>query len=371
MTKSILVLFVVVVLAVMGSCATGPPSESAEPGRTTDADQADQLDFMEDIARRTTQQTDSGDVYSALLPGIIGDLKNCQMMADDPESLMASYTEMVHAYAFDLEDRGYSDADQATVDNEAYWRAVIALPAGDITAMLVRLSLLMRDGQLKRSEIMLMFCLYDRNPAWERDGRILSLVQEDINRVSAESERLIEEGIAQWDRGERQAGIESYRAALGVFPKDPWALWELGHDRIAHDPHFPRSQDFENLYALIREIDPHYEMAWYQGQMTPSRRQWAGAVSDKILPAYQRLWGGEDSVANMHRLAEGYRVIGEYEFAFYALKYVLFHDFRGEFDDRTVADARTCLSELGMENVLPYFDEFLRDTESYMASMRR
>jgi len=91
----------------------------------------------------------------------------------DPTGEIRQYAQSVIDYAKDLETYGFENMEKATVQNEKYWKAVVTLTAKDITALLTRLLLLMREGELKRARILLLYCLYDKNENWERDTRIL------------------------------------------------------------------------------------------------------------------------------------------------------------------------------------------------------
>jgi tetratricopeptide (TPR) repeat protein len=216
-------------------------------------------------------------------------------------------------------------------------------------------------SEIGRAEVMLLYCYYDMNQDWDRDSRLLTSIQEYIGETREEANSLVEEGIRLWDRGDREAAAANYRAALAVHPRSPWALWELGHDRLNSVPDFQFSPEFHEFYAIIRQVDPHYELAWFQGDMSGGRRELALTLRDDLLPAYYALWQGKDPVENMRVLGDSYFEIGEYEFAFYAYKWVLFHTFTGQFDRHCVAQARLCLEELGMAEVVPYFNEFLVD----------
>ena len=88
------------------------------------------------------------------------------------------------------------------------------------------------EGELRRAKIVFLFCLYDQNQSWDRDGRILQEVANDTCRIEQESNSLVEEGIRRWDQGQRRQALELYHAALDIFPKNPWALWELALDHL-------------------------------------------------------------------------------------------------------------------------------------------
>ncbi|KPJ87862.1 MAG: hypothetical protein AMS17_07275 [Spirochaetes bacterium DG_61] len=94
-------------------------------------------------------------------------------MKKDPTGEIRQYAQSVIDYAKDLETYGFENMEKATVQNEKYWKAVVTLTAKDITALLTRLLLLMREGELKRARILLLYCLYYKNENWERDTRIL------------------------------------------------------------------------------------------------------------------------------------------------------------------------------------------------------
>ena len=134
------------------------------------------------------------------------------------------------------------------------------------------------------------------------------------------------EGIRKWDQGQRSQALELYNAALEVFPKNPWALWELALDHLTYDFDSQELTDgrFDARYRLIRRLDPHYESAFYQGQNTPEKRTAASALTEKVLPGFAGLYKGENVLVNMRSLADGYFEMREYEFAIYAYKYILF-----------------------------------------------
>lgn len=154
--------------------------------------------------------------------------------------------------------------EEATVRNEMYWKAIVALSANDITALLARLLLLMREGELRRAKILLLFCAYDQKQSWNRDSRIIKEVVKDICEIETESNRYVEEEIRKWDQGQRSQALELYQAALDVFPENPWALWEIAYDHLIYDldPNEMLDGRFDARYRLIRKLDPDYEMAY-------------------------------------------------------------------------------------------------------------
>jgi hypothetical protein len=305
------------------------------------------------------------DKYNRYIPAIIHDLKQCAPVGEPSEEYSIHSAQWVIDYGIDLQSRDFVDMDGATVQNEMYWKAIVALSAYDITALLTRLLLLMREGELRRAEIVLLFCAYDQNQSWDRDDRILQDVVQDISQIETESNRYVQEGIQKWDQGHRAQAMELYHAALEVFPKNPWALWEIALDHLTYnlDPEELVDGRFDSRYELIRRLDPHYEMAYYQGKNTPEKRAAAAALTNKVLPSYAKLYEGEDVLTNMKSLADGYFEMREYEFAVYAYKYILFRTYNDGFDQVIVRQIAACLEALGMQRVIPFLDQFLSEAE--------
>ena len=312
------------------------------------------------------------DKYDRAIPAIIRDLKQCAPIHRPSEADVFRSVQWVIDYGIDLESRGYADAEEATVQNPMYWKAVVALSANDITALLTRLLLLMREGELRRAKILYLFCAYDQNLAWERDTRILQEVATDGYQIETESNQYVQQGILLWDQGQRKRALELYHAALDVFPKNPWALWELALDHFTYDfdPEELIDGRFDERYRLIRQLDPHYELAYYQGRNTPEKRAAALALTHKVLPSFANLYNGENVLVNMRTLADGYFEMGEYEFAFYAYKFLLFRTYGDGFDQAVVGQMGLCLKALGMERVIPFLDQFLSEVDRMITAER-
>ena len=303
--------------------------------------------------------------YNNAIPAIIQDLKQCAPVREPSDGAASHSAQWVIDFGIDLQSRGFEDMDKATVQNEMYWKAIVALSANDITALLTRLLLLMREGELRRAKIVYLFCAYDQNQSWHRDSRILQEIVKDICEIETESNRYVEDGIQKWDQGQRIQALELYHAALEVFPKNPWALWEIALDHLTYDldPDEMLDGRFDTRYWLIRQLDPHYEVAYIQGENTREKRAAAKALAQKVLPSFAKLWKGEDALVNMKALADGYFEMREYEFAIYAYKYVVFRTYNDGFDQAIVRQIAMCLQALGMERVIPFLDQFLLEIE--------
>jgi hypothetical protein len=360
------VILITVILIATVSCATMTNVETEVESKPADKEAVGKVTAFVEKSIRIY------DKYDALIPAVIHDLKQCAPVRKQMPAEVSHSAQWVIDYGTDLQSRGYRDIDKATVQNELYWKAIVALSANDITALLTRLLLLMREGELRRATIVLLFCAYDQNQSWDRDGQIIQLVANDINQIEAESSGLIEQGIRQWDLGNRRKALELYYKALQVFPKSPWALWEIAYDHLTYDldPEELLDGRFETRYQLIRDLDPHYELAYYQGKNTPQKRAAVAALTQKVRPAYAGLYKGEDVLTNMKSLADGYFEMREYEFALYAYKYVLFRTYKEGFDQAIVGQIAACLQAMGMERVAPYLDQYLLDLDSMITAER-
>jgi hypothetical protein len=71
---------------------------------------------------------------------------------------------------------------------------------------------------------------------------------------------------------------------------------------------------------------------------------------------------------NMKTLADGYYEMGEYEFAFYAYKFLLFRTYDDGFDQAVVGRMGLCLEGLGMGRVIPFLDQFLSEVDRMITS---
>ena len=80
---------------------------------------------------------------------------------------------------------------------------------------------------------------------------------------------------------------------------------------------------------------------------------------EKVGPSYQKLWRVEDVLGSMRALADGYREMGEHEYALYAYKYLLYHTFDQGFDPEIRGHISTCLAALGMGRVDAFLTELL------------
>jgi len=346
-------------LLLLAGCATVPVEESSPPQGTKPS-------FNDEMCQLAEQRINLYEKYNEMMPSIVIDLKRCSPIQTASAEEMAKFANHVVEYGADLETRGFDDMDLMTVQNQKYWEAVLTLSAGDVTALFTRLLLLMREGELRRAKIVLLFCAYDQNTAWERDSQIMESVSRDIATVEKASNQLIQTGIKHWDAGERDKAVEMYRRAMEIFPKNPWALWELGYDHMTYDPEPDEIIDgrFDSFYGLIREIDPHYQIAYCQG--TNSSEKWAKlrALQEKVLPSYNRLRNCEEPIASMRLLADGYFEMKEYEYALYAYKYLLFHPDNTGFDDEIIYQIHRCLEKLGVPQVSAYLDEWVSFLES-------
>ncbi len=362
MNKRIVIFTISIISLIVIISCTSMESPEVDDTKTVISDEKSTYDIKESAL--VEKQISIFKKYNELIPSIINDLNQCAPVQDDPAGEMWRFTQSVINYAGDLEALGYDDTDRITVQNEKYWKAIFSLSAKDITVLLTRMLLLMRDGQLKRAEMVFLYCIYDRNTAWERDQRLMETVWDDITEIRTESEQLIEAGIREWDMGNRKKAVDLYHKALTVYPKSPWALYEISYDLLTYELTAQQILDGKNepYYRLIRHLDPMYWLA-YQGKPFPNRPRAVNALTNKVEPSYSKLWKGEAVNANMKELADGYYEMEEYEFALYAYKYLLFHTYNRGFDQYLIRRITLCLEKLEMNNVVTFLNEFLVEVE--------
>ena len=149
----------VFILIVIGSCAT---TEKLKNDDTEETILSSGTEFYSEINTLIEKPISIYHKYNDLIPSIIHDLKQCNFVMSDPTGEMSQFPLYVIDYAKNLETSGYEDADEVTVKNPQYWKAIFALTVEDITALLMRQLLLMRDGPLRRAKIVLLYCAYDQ-----------------------------------------------------------------------------------------------------------------------------------------------------------------------------------------------------------------
>jgi hypothetical protein len=326
---------------------------------------------LEGIAERGLLEQRIGfyDKYNNLMPLLIEELKTCAMKVSGTGEVLATSPRLVIDYGLDLQAGVWEDADRVTLHNEKYWKAILVLTQRDNTALFTRLVLLMREGFLKRAEMVTLFCAYDMNTSGDRDRLVLQMVTNDIKAVVGRSEQCIRDGIAAWDAGRRSEAIDGYHKAMAIYPKSPWALYEISLDRFKFELLPQNKLNFENepYYRAIRFFDPLYLIA-YQGAMTPEIRKAATAAHEKVLPAYQKLRKREDTLLSMRDFADGLFDMQEYELAAYAYKYLLYATYNGGFNGELVGRISDCLRAVGVSQVADFLAGFLEALDAYLKS---
>jgi hypothetical protein len=300
--------------------------------------------------------------YNNLLPYSISFLRTVRTSSPN----MQRYVMDVIEYANDLETKLSENVDILTIKDEKYWKAVFILGIEN-SALYPRLYLLLREGFLERAEMLLLFFKYGQRNDFEIDKTTLKAALAEIKEIRESSNGLIREGIKYWDKGEKHAAILTYYKALGLYPKNPWALYEisLSHCTINKDGQMIWNEEVERYYRLIRFLDPLYKFA-YQGKLTPELLTAKQALEAKVAPSCEKLWKGENVLINMRELADGCFEMQEYEFALYAYRFLLFHTYDGKFNQSLVARISDCLIKLEMNCVVDFLNELLGTPELIM-----
>jgi len=300
--------------------------------------------------------------YSNALPMVADLLMKSAPKQQGGSEQLEPFLQHAREYAKNLAADNKEDINRITVRNEEYWKTILVLTA-DNTALSARLFCLMSKGLLKRAEIVLLFCAYDVKEGYGIANDILNTVGSDINTISENSDHLVNEGIKKWEKGDTQGAIELYHQALGIYPKNPKAIYEISLGYLSFDSKGELTNEkAEPYYALIRSLDPHFSLA-YQGEISPLLRRAYLALVNKVEPSFKSLWTGENALINMRNLADGYFEMEEYELALYAYKYLLFHTYRGGFDPQLVSRIENCLTALEMQHLIIFLNQWLIQIE--------
>jgi len=303
--------------------------------------------------------------YDYLIRSSIDILKGATTQTEGLEDSLQHTIE----YADDLETNSLEDIDRITVQNEKYWKAILVQSENQVLA--TRLFFLLREGLLKRAEMVLLFCYYYELKGYGLRPKILNGIASDIKAIKDESDRIVKEGIEEWDRGNRHKAIELYHKALTIYPKNPWALYEISLDYCTRDQsdQLIWNEKVELYYSLICFLDPGF-MAAYQGQLTPEVREVELALRNKVMPSYKKLWNGEEILQSMRQLADGYFEMQEYEFSLYAYKYLLFSTYQGGFNQELITKMSSCFVKLKMNQMIDFLSEYLSKIEQLYGSKR-
>lgn len=174
--------------------------------------------------------------------------------------------------------------------------------------------------------------------------------------------RLLRRASKRGNAGNGEKALELYRSALGVYPKNPWALYQISVDRLRFELTPQQVLDGANgpYYRLIRSLDPMFERV-YQVAMSQQLPDVASSVVDTVWPSYVKLSKREDVANSMRLLADGYRETREHEFALYAYKFLLYAsaDSGGALDREIRGHISTCLTGISMEETDAYVAKFL------------
>jgi tetratricopeptide (TPR) repeat protein len=226
----------------------------------------------------------------------------------------------------------------------------------------------MREGLLVRAKIVLIYSLYDRNVSWERDKLLIQTTLGDINQIEKESNDYIKEGIKKYDVGERSKALELYYKALEIYPKNPWAWWEirlnLQSDLLAKGVNILENNQLDSYCLLIKHLDPTYTIAYLPGKTSKEKARVFEALTKKVVPSLQKLSNGKEINESMKTVADGFFEMKEFELALYAYKYFLFHTYKDGFDQQVVYQITACLLEMNVESgAISYLGEWLNQIE--------
>lgn len=158
------------------------------------------------------------------------------------------------------------DPDLLITRNPAWWQSYYEVAPADPGMALLHAGALLCAGDAQRAIIVLRLALNYKNLDPD-SARIIASVIQHAGAYMEPSHQLVREGLVLHDNGDYEGAIAKYDAALKMWPRNGWALFEKGlsirmHEKTPGD-HPPV---VSALFARSRTLDPFQWNAW-QGQV--------------------------------------------------------------------------------------------------------
>ena len=310
--------------------------------------------------------------YNKLLESNIDSLKSCAPTGPGVPKEALKFTEAVVSYGKFLEKSDLKDYNKLTIHNPAYWNAFFTLAANDSTVLITREYFLMREGLLEQADIVLFFSFMASNRASEEESFFIQSIEKDIQTITESSNKYLEKGVENWDKGKYEKAHKLYFKALEIYPKNPLPLYELNLSKtMTNMENISKTRGEgldESLLSLVREYAPFFRLA-YQGKMTPDLRTATLTLYDKVLPSYGAFLKGENMLKNLEIFADGCVEMELYEYAIYAYRLLLFQDLSKDFDKAVISKINNCLDKLSVPESKEFLNSFLGFMSEYIRKM--
>ena len=158
------------------------------------------------------------------------------------------------------------DPEQLITHNPAWWQSYYEVAPADPGMALLHAGALLTAGDAQRAMIILRLALnYDNLDAGS--ARIIISVMQHAGAYMEPSHQIVREGVILHDKGDFEGAIAKYDAALKVWPRNGWALYEKGFSIMLHEKAASDHPPLVNtLFARSRSMDPFQWNAW-QGKL--------------------------------------------------------------------------------------------------------
>ena len=153
------------------------------------------------------------------------------------------------------------DPDRLITHNAAWWQAFYEVTPGDPGMALLHGGTLLCAGDPQRAMQVLRLAL-NHTELDAGSAKIIVSVMQHAGAYMEPSHTLVRQGLVLHDKREFLPAIAKYDAALKVWPRNAWALYEKGFSIRMHEKKPDLSPTVVGLFARSREVDPFQWNAW-------------------------------------------------------------------------------------------------------------
>jgi tetratricopeptide (TPR) repeat protein len=153
------------------------------------------------------------------------------------------------------------DPDQLITHNAAWWEAYYEVAPGDPGLALLHGSTLLCAGDAQRAMQVLRLAL-NHEDLDEGSARIIISVMQHAGAYMEPSHALVRDGLVLHDKHDYLGAIAKYDAALKIWPRNAWALYEKGLSVRMHERKDDLPPLVVSLFARSRAVDPFQWSAW-------------------------------------------------------------------------------------------------------------
>jgi tetratricopeptide (TPR) repeat protein len=153
------------------------------------------------------------------------------------------------------------DPDQLITHNAAWWEAYYEIAPGDPGLALLHGGTLLCAGDPQRAMQVLRLAL-NHEDLDEGSARIIISVMQHAGAYMEPSHALVREGLVLHDKHDYLGAIAKYDAALKVWPRNAWALYEKGFSVRMNERKDDLPPLVVSLFARSRAVDPFQWNAW-------------------------------------------------------------------------------------------------------------